>query len=116
MEDELIAILETFKYPVYRQGSMSDDTAYPDTFFTFWNNASPDHASYDNDGYGTAWDYNIYVYSNDPELVYSVLMQARTALKNAGWVVPSKGYDVASDEATHTGRGLEIFYLDTSNT
>jgi hypothetical protein len=42
-------------------------------------------------------------------------MQARKALKEAGWVTPSKGFDVASDEASHTGRGLEIFYLDTTN-
>lgn len=115
MEDSLIEILESFGYPVYRQGSMSDDAVYPETFLTYWNNGSPNHSHYDNDEYGTAWDYNIYVYSSDPELVYSVLMQARKALKEAGWVTPSKGFDVASDEASHTGRGLEIFYLDTTN-
>jgi hypothetical protein len=26
--------------------------------------------------------------------------------------VPSKGHDIASDEPTHTGRGLEALYLD----
>lgn len=115
MEDSLIEILQSFGYPVYRQGSMSNDAVYPETFFTFWNNSSPNHAHYDNDEYGTAWDFNIFVYSSDSELVYSLLMQARKALKEAGWVTPSKGFDVASDEATHTGRGLEIFYLDTTN-
>lgn len=112
MEDNLIEILEKLGYPVYRQGSMSNDEAYPETFLTFWNNNSPNHSHYDNDEYGTAWDFNIYVYSSNPELTYSVLMQARSALKEAGWIAPSKGYDVASDEATHTGRGLEVFYLE----
>ena len=112
MEDNLIQILESLKYPVYRQGSMSNDTEYPSTFITFWNNGSPDNSHYDNSEYGTAWDYNVYVYSNDPSLTYSVLQDIRTALKNSKWIVPSKGFDVASDEATHTGRGLEVFYLE----
>lgn len=112
MEDNLITILESFGYPVYRQGSMSDDEQYPETFFTFWNNDSPDHAHYDNSDYGTAWDFSIYVYSSDPIMTYSLLLDARNALKAAGWITPSKGFDVASDEATHTGRGLEVFYLE----
>ena len=83
MEDNLISILSSFGYPVYRQGSMSDDEAYPPTFFTFWNYDSPDHSHYDNSDYGTVWSYNIYVYSDDPELTYSVLANARAALKEA---------------------------------
>ncbi len=112
MEDNLITILSSFNYPVYKQGSMSDDAVYPETFITFWNNASPDHSHYDNNNYGTAWDFSVFVYSSDPATVYSVLSDIRTALKAAGWVCPSQGYDVASDEATHTGRALEVFFLD----
>ena len=112
MEDTLITILNSLGYPVYRQGSMSNDEAYPETLITFWNNDSPDHAHYDNDGYGTAWDFNVYVYSSNPIMTYSVLLDIRKALKEAGWAVPSKGFDVQSDEPTHTGRGLEVFYLE----
>lgn len=115
MEDNLIEILSTFGYEVYRQGSMSDDEEYPETFFTFWNNDSPDHAHYDNSEYGIAWDFDVNVYSSDPTLTYSVLANARTALKAAGWIIPGKGYDVASDQATHTGRGMNALYLDTQN-
>ena len=113
MEDQLIEILSSFKYPVFRQGSMSNETKYPDTFFTFWNNDSPDHSHYNNDCYGTAWDFEINVYSNDPSTTYSLLAMARVALKQAGWIVTSQGYDIASDEASHTGRGLQAFYLQT---
>ncbi|MFR7662245.1 MAG: hypothetical protein ACLUZ0_04030 [Coprococcus sp.] len=42
MEDQLIQLLETFEYPVIRQGSLPEDEVYPDSFFTFWNNDSPD--------------------------------------------------------------------------
>ena len=111
MEDALIQILEGFGYPVYRQGSLTEEQEYPECFFTFWNNNSPDHAHYDNDNYGTAWDFSIYFYSVDPAQTYSVLSAARAALKQAGWVVPSQGYDVQSDEATHTGRAIDVYYL-----
>jgi hypothetical protein len=112
MEDNLIDILSEFDYPVYRQGSMSDDETYPETFITFWNFDSPDHSHYDNSDYGTEWGFNVYVYSSDPELTYSVLASVRAALKEAGWIVRGKGFDVQSDEKTHTGRGLEIYNLN----
>jgi hypothetical protein len=112
MEDALTTILEGFNVPVYRQGSMSADTAYPETFITFWNNDSPDHSHYDNDEYGTDWDFNVYVYSADPSTTYSLLSDIRTELKAAGWIVPSKGFDVASDEETHTGRGIQCLYTE----
>lgn len=111
MEDNLIEILSTFGYPVYRQGSMSDDEEYPETFFTFWNYDSPDHSYYDDEDYGTEWNFNIYVYSNAPELTYSLLSEARLALKQAGWICIGKGFDVQSDEETHTGRGLNVIYM-----
>lgn len=112
MEDNLIEILENFGYPVFRQGSLTENEPYPNSFFTFWNVGSPDHAYYDNNDYGTAWDFDVNFYSNDPALTYSVLLEARKALKENNWIVPSKGYDVPSDEPTHTGRGMTALYLE----
>lgn len=111
MEDELITILETFKYPVFRQGSLSDSDAYPDTFITFWCNESPDHAHYNNSEYLTSWDFGVYIYSADPSTCYTLTANIRTALKNAKWIVPSQGYDVQSDEPSHIGRGLDVYRL-----
>ena len=51
MEDTLIQLLESFGYPVIRQGSLPADQAYPDTFFTFWNSTEDGQSFYDN---GTA--------------------------------------------------------------
>lgn len=112
MDETLIALLETFGYPVYRQGSLSDTDAYPDSFFTFWNNDSPDHSHYDNTDYGTEWDFDVNFYSNNPDLTHSVLLEARTLLKENGWVIPEKGHDVMSDEPTHTGRGITALFLE----
>lgn len=118
MEDKLIQLLETIKeenlisYPVYRQGALTEKK-YPPSFFTFWNTDTPDHAHYDNEAYGYSWAFMINFYSIDANLTYSVLEQARQVLKEAGWIVSGKGYDVYSDEPTHTGRGLTIYYLET---
>lgn len=112
MEDNLIELLESLGYPVYRQGSLTKN-AYPDSFFTFWNVDSPDHSHYDNENYGTEWNFSVYFYSENPALTYSVLADARILLKQNGWIVPSQGFDVRSDKASHTGRGLTVFYLET---
>lgn len=112
MEDKLIEILETLGYPVIRQGSLAPDKEYPDNFFTFWNNDSPDHSHYDNAEYGTEWDFDVNFYSTDPEKTYKILADARIKLKQNRWIIPGKGYDVASDEVTHTGRGMRALYLE----
>ena len=96
MEDNLIDILTEFGYSVLRQGSLTPDEKY---------------SHYDNSEYGTEWDFDVNFYSTDPEKTYSVLAQARTKLKENKWIIPGQGYDVASDEITHTGRGLRAYYL-----
>ena len=113
IEDVLIGLLESLNYPVYRQGSFSEDDQYPESFFTFWNNDSADHSHYDNDNYGTDWNFSVNFYSEDPTLTYSVIADTRILLKQNDWIVPSKGYDINSDADSHTGRGLTVFYLET---
>lgn len=112
MKDALIALLETFKYPVRLQGSLAEDEAYPESFFTFWNNDSDDHHHYDNDTTGWVWDFDVNFYSTSPALVNSVLLEARTLLKANGWIVFGKGHDVDTDEPTHTGRSINVLYIE----
>lgn len=113
MEDELIEILESFGYPVIRQGSISESDEYPSNFFTFWNNDSPIHVFYDNEEHGIDWDFDVNFYSIDPALTYNILAQARKKLREHNWIIQGAGYDVASDEPTHTGRGMRALYLQT---
>lgn len=112
MKELLISTLATFGYPVFLQGSLAEDEPYPDSFFTFWNNSTSDHAHYNNDAIGYVWDFDVNFYSINPELVNTVLLQAKTALKQQGFIVGGKGYDLASDEPTHTGRGIDVLYLE----
>lgn len=98
-------------YPVYLQGSVSVDAVYPDNFFTYWNNDTSDEEFYDNVENRTDWDFDLNFYSNNPTLVNSVLVTAKAALKAVGFIVDGSGYDVLSDEPTHTGRGINLIYM-----
>lgn len=113
MEESLIQILETFGYPVIRQGSLGATEAYPATFFTFWDNSEVGEGYYDNDVFKVVHNYDINVYSDTPDTTYTLLMQARDALKAEGWIAFDRGHDIASDEITHTGRGITMLFLET---
>ena len=116
MKDILIGILETFGYPVRLQGSLAKDEQYPDSFFTFWNNSTDDGSHYDNNPIFFVWDFTVNFYSVDPDLVNSIMLSVRAMLRQAGWIVPGKAYDVPSDEVSHTGRGFEVLYIDNDTT
>lgn len=111
MEDSLITLLESFGYPVIRQGSLAPDEPYPATFFTFWNNNEDGEAFYDNKEASATYDYYVNVYSTDPSKTYTLLESARTLLRENGWVTVRRGFDIASDEQSHTGRGMEVELL-----
>lgn len=112
MEDNLIKLLESFGYPVYRQGSLAENEPYPPTFFTFWNNTTYAHSAYDNSIQFVIYDFDVNVYADDPEMVYNLLKQACTLLTQNGFQVPDRGHDLASDVDTHTGRGMNVTRLE----
>lgn len=108
MEDNLIELLTTFGYDIYRQGSLAENEPYPATFFTYWNNGEYEQSAYDNDTKSVVYDFDVNVYSNDPDTVYDVLNAARTLLKQNGYITPDRGHDVISDHETHIGRGMNV--------
>lgn len=108
----LINTLESFNVPIYLQGSLSVDEKYPDSFFTFWNNDTTDNAFFDNNETQTIWDFDLNYYSNDPASVNSVLLEAKKQLKAVGFIPDGSGYDVISDEPTHTGRGINLLFIE----
>lgn len=112
MKDLLIQTLESFGYPVKLQGSLNKEDPYPESFFTFWNNNSYDGSHYDNDAISYVWDFDVNFYSTKAALVNTTLLEAKTKLKQQGFIVPGKGYDVASGEPTHTGRGINVLKIE----
>ena len=112
MKEELISILSEYGYPVRLQGSLAKDEQYPDSFFTFWNDETADLRHYDNDPVAYVWTFTIYFFSRDPQLVNTVLEAAIRQLKSSGWIISGKGYDTPSDEVTHTGRAVDVLYVE----
>lgn len=110
--ERFLGALAGFAYPIYLQGSLAKDQSYPESFFTFWNNDISDAAHYDNSAVSYAWSFDLNFYSSNPALVNTVLLEAKTALKQAGFIVGGKGNDVPSDEPTHTGRQISVYYLE----
>ena len=112
MKEALINVLESFGYPVYLQGSLEKDEPYPESFFTFWNTETRDGSYYNDDAISYIWDFSVNFYSSNPTLVNTILADAIALLKSSGWIISGVGYDVPSDEATHTGRGVDVIYID----
>lgn len=112
MKQKLIEVLEQFGDPVRLQGSLNPDGEYPDSFWTFWVNDIPETGHYDNTPMGYVWNFWIYYYSIDAEQVEQVSLLAKRHLQEAGFTVPGKPVDVASDRKTHTGVMLTVKILE----
>ncbi len=108
MKDLLIETLMSFGYPIYQQGTLAETELYPESFFTFLNNDSDDDSFYDNEPHRTIWEFDLMFYSIDPVLVNEMLIRAKEKLKEKGFIVSGEGYDVKSDEPSHTGRGINV--------
>ena len=116
MEDLLTSTLEVLGFPVRLQGSLLPRECYPDSFFTFWNDSADGTGFYSNTEGAILWAYSLNFYSTDPEKVSNMFKiikdtpTAKSLLKEAGFIVSGAGYDVLSDEPTHTGRGISLLY------
>ena len=110
MEDLLIQILESIIPKVLRQGSMLPHEHYPEKFFTYWNDSSDGDSFYGNTETAIIWSYTVCIYCKNPNDAYSLLMEAKSKLNEAGFTVSGGGYDVMSDEKTHTGRGIDVYF------
>jgi hypothetical protein len=112
MKDKLIQLLSSFGYPVTLQGSIAQDEKYPESFFTFWNSETYDGSHYNNSTIAYIWDFTINFYSNNPQLVNTVPLEAIALLRQNGWIISGRGYDVPSDEPSHTGRAFDALYIE----
>lgn len=110
MDEKLREILKPLGYPVKLQGSLQPNESYPDHFFTYWNDSADGSSFYSNTEGAILWAYSLNFYSVNPELTQSMLLEAKERLKAEGFIVSGAGYDVPSDEATHTGRGISLLY------
>lgn len=114
IREKLLNLLSTLNVPVFLQGSMAKDEPYPDKFITYWENPEGTN-DYDNETKFVIYSYNVYIYANDPYTVEQLLHDVRVLLKHNNFIILTRGFDVASDEKTHTGKGIEVGYINTEN-
>lgn len=108
MKNKLIAVLEKYGVPVFLQGTLNPEEAYPETFITFWTDSTSDGAHFDNVTTSYDWAISIILYSSNPEIVNTLPATMRADLKAAGFIPQGKGFDVPSGNPTHTGWALDV--------
>lgn len=112
MKKILYELLESLGYEVYEQGSFTSEHDYPSHFFTVWNYECPIEKYYSNKPNRCTWKFWINFYSTDPLKPEEVLENVRNLLSENGWIVPTKGQDIASGSKIHSGRELNVFYIE----
>ena len=112
MKQLLIDTLSALGYPVYLQGTINPEKAYPESFITFWTDYTADNAHYDDTVHSVDWNFTVIFYSSNPTLVNTVPLAILAAMKSAGFVPQGKGQDIPSDEPTHTGWEQEYIYIE----
>lgn len=112
MKQKLITALNAFGYPVFLQGTLNPDEAYPNTFITFWTDYTADNAHFENKTTSIDWSFSVILYSNDPEIVNTKPDEIRAALRAAGFIPQGKGQDIPSDEPTHTGWAMDFIITE----
>lgn len=115
IKQHLIDTLAVLPFDVFLQGTIAEGENYPEGFFTFWNDDVEPIKHYDNTEEAFAWTFTVIFYSSSPELVNTVPFEAINLLKKAGFIPQGKGMDIPSDEPTHTGRALEVVYIEKIN-
>ena len=114
VRDILIDALEdAFEVPVYLQGSLSDEDAIPEEYFTYFVTSTPHDRHYNNVSVRAVWGIDLNFYSTDPARAFTVMQLAEPVLKQADFIVTSSGYDVPVDDPEiHTGQGMALYYIE----
>lgn len=111
MKETLWKELESLGHEVYEQGSITDSEAYPDHFFTIWNDETTSEY-YDNVEKQCIWEFTIDFYSIDPRFAVNGILEAKRLLISKGWIVPGKGEDIYSDSKSHSGRSIKARIIE----
>ena len=108
MKERLINALKSFGYPVFLQGTLNPEEAYPDSFITFWLDYTTDKSHYDNTVTAIDWEFTVSFYSNSAGLVNTMPQKINAKMREAGFIPRGVGKDAYSDEPTHTGIALDF--------
>lgn len=105
---DLKDVFELIDVPIYRQGSLAENEAYPDeTFCTYWMRSDDLDAWYDNRPRKREITCDINIYSNDYDTMSQKIQKIRDdCIEND--IVTSSIHDLASDDINYTGQGVTV--------
>ena len=102
---DIFAQLETSGLPAYRQGSFSEDKAYPEKFWTVWETEAND-VCYDNKPVTTIRAFSVCFYSCDPKTARADVLDMIAHLREQGYAC-TPPTDTMSDEVSHIGYAFD---------
>ena len=111
--EALEQVFNHYDYPYSRQGSYAEADRLPVSFFTFWNFDTPEESFYDNAPNRVVWRWQIYFYTKDPSLMYSVMDDLIAYAKTLGFVPDGRAWDIDSNEPEYVGRTVRLLYVET---
>lgn len=112
MWSKLEEVFEKIGVEYARQGSYSDESEYPESFFTFWQFDCPEKAFYNNKATKAIWFWNVYYYTNDPSTLYSKMDEFVSIAKEAGFIIDGRPRDAKSDRPDYPGRFVRVIYVE----
>lgn len=104
---ELFNLFKEMGYEYDRQGSVSLEN-YPNSFFTYWNFDTPNLKSRDNVSKSYVEYVNVYFYTQNARLIYSVMDDFIKRAKQKGFIVEGKAKDTPADKENYFGRLVTI--------
>lgn len=112
MWSKLEEVFEAIGLEYARQGSYTDESEYPESFFTFWNADTPEAGFYDDEAHKAVWVWYVYFYTKDPSLIYSKPDQFIKIAKEKGFIPQGKPKDLASGSPDYFGRYVQLKYIE----
>ena len=95
-----------------RQGSMTEDEPYPESFITYFITDSSEIIHLDDEARGVEWACAVIFYTSDPEKLSSEPKRIYNVMKAAGFIPQGRGRDIPSDEPSHTGWAMDFLFIE----
>jgi len=116
MENKLVSILEGLEleqdFDVVLQGTLDPEDGYPDNFFSYWNWETPRDGYYNNKHTKVYWGFQIIAYSSDRNFLNKMTKRAIEELEKNEFITDSDGEDIASNIKSHTGKMIEVYFIE----
>lgn len=113
--EALEPILAATGFEYARQGSYAPEATLPESFLTFWNDRTSEGQFYDNGHHLVIWRWQVYFYTRDPSLMYSVMDGIIASAREAGFVPEGRAGDIDAQEPGYVARTVRLNYPEYRN-